>query len=450
MCPSDPRETQLRQRRGGRARLGRRRFLQTVAGVGLATVATVRAGAADPGAVRWRFGTQNRVYSSPTVVDGTVYVGSHDRRIYAIDAESGEQVWEFETEGLVDASPTVVDGTVYVGSRDGFLYALDAAAGEQLWRFETEGEIQGSASLVGDRVFVASDSDGVYGIDVESGQQAWREGLRAFNGSSLTAAGGSVLVRGPNLLSLDGRSGWRDWTYDLAGGSLSSPTIADEQVFVGDRLLDRVGGQLHATSFEGGDEQWRVELDEYLDSSPTVAAGAVFVGGYSPALSEGAESTGTVYAVSAGSGTDLWEFETGGRVLSSPTVAADQVVVGSWDGNVYGLGREGGVERWRVETAGKVSSSPTVVDGTAYVGSRDGNVYAIETGTGATSEDTRVQLRTLGHHGRSEPPAEVTDRGEVDNPDRWLLGLGGLAGLLSGAGLLYRGRNAATSTDGED
>ena len=35
--------------------------------------------------VKWRFETGDRVYSSPTVVDGVLYVGSRDNYLYAIE-----------------------------------------------------------------------------------------------------------------------------------------------------------------------------------------------------------------------------------------------------------------------------------------------------------------------------------------------------------------------------
>ena len=63
--------------------------------------------------------------SSPTIgFDGTVYVGSWDNKLYAINPD-GTKKWEFETEGNVDSSPTIgSDGTVYVGSQDNKLYAI--------------------------------------------------------------------------------------------------------------------------------------------------------------------------------------------------------------------------------------------------------------------------------------------------------------------------------------
>ena len=64
--------------------------------------------------------------SSPAIgSDGTVYVGSWDNKLYAINGKSGVKLWEFETGGSVNSSPAIgSDGTVYVGSDDKKLYAI--------------------------------------------------------------------------------------------------------------------------------------------------------------------------------------------------------------------------------------------------------------------------------------------------------------------------------------
>jgi len=64
--------------------------------------------------------------SSPTVADGTVFVGSRDANVYALAADDGSEQWRFQTGTYVFSSLTVVDGTVFVGSNDNNVYALDA------------------------------------------------------------------------------------------------------------------------------------------------------------------------------------------------------------------------------------------------------------------------------------------------------------------------------------
>jgi len=74
----------------------------------------------------WSVETGDRVTSSPTVVGDTVYIGSDDDAVYALDAGDGSEQWRFETGDSVRSSPAVADGTVYVGSSDSRVYALDA------------------------------------------------------------------------------------------------------------------------------------------------------------------------------------------------------------------------------------------------------------------------------------------------------------------------------------
>ncbi|MBT7853861.1 MAG: PQQ-binding-like beta-propeller repeat protein, partial [Opitutae bacterium] len=68
----------------------------------------------------WEFETGGFVESSPAIgSDGTVYVGSWDNKLYAINGNSGVKLWEFEMGGFVYSSPAIgPDGTVYVGSWD--------------------------------------------------------------------------------------------------------------------------------------------------------------------------------------------------------------------------------------------------------------------------------------------------------------------------------------------
>ena len=66
----------------------------------------------------WEFKAGDSVSSSPAIgSDGTVYVGSGDNKLYAINGKTGVKLWEFETGRGVYSSPAIgSDGTVYVRS----------------------------------------------------------------------------------------------------------------------------------------------------------------------------------------------------------------------------------------------------------------------------------------------------------------------------------------------
>ena len=77
------------------------------------------------GSLKWKFKTGNEIQSSPAISsDGTIYVGSMDDYLYALNP-NGSLKWKFNTGYGIVSSPAIgSDGTVYVGSYDNYLYAI--------------------------------------------------------------------------------------------------------------------------------------------------------------------------------------------------------------------------------------------------------------------------------------------------------------------------------------
>jgi len=81
--------------------------------------------------------------------------------------------------GVGDVSPTVADGTVYVGNNDGELYAFDARDGERIWQTAVGPHVRSAAAVGGERVFVVvedegPDESGVVAVERETGEVDWR------------------------------------------------------------------------------------------------------------------------------------------------------------------------------------------------------------------------------------------------------------------------------------
>ena len=73
-------------------------------------------------------------YSTPAVAFGRVYAGNNDDRVYSFDLSDGELAWTYSTGGYAYSAPTVASTkhsppTVYIGSFDGNIYALNAKDG---------------------------------------------------------------------------------------------------------------------------------------------------------------------------------------------------------------------------------------------------------------------------------------------------------------------------------
>ena len=107
--------------------------------------------------------------------DGTVYVGSADGKLSAIDNTLGSVKWFYQTNGEVDASPVIgKDGTIYFGSTDGNMYAIDGSAGTLKWSFPTLGSIYSSATIDPNGSLYFGSMDGnLYSLNSSTGVLNW-------------------------------------------------------------------------------------------------------------------------------------------------------------------------------------------------------------------------------------------------------------------------------------
>ena len=144
--------------------------------------------------LHWKIQTNGQVISSPVVYDNVVFVGSTDKRFYAIETHDGSVKWTFNTEGEIRSTATVVDGRVYFLSYDGYLYSLDARTGDLHWKFKTNGESRhhvkdyytgafkpdfwdfylSSPIVKNDIVYFGSSDHHVYALDIEKGTLVWK------------------------------------------------------------------------------------------------------------------------------------------------------------------------------------------------------------------------------------------------------------------------------------
>lgn len=132
--------------------------------------------AVDPqGNKKWVFPTGGYVDSSPAIApDGTIYAGSVDKKLYAINPADGTKKWEYTTLGMVISSPAVAaDGTVIFGSDDGWVYAVEPISGNLKWNFMAEKAVKSSPVIGEDgTVYIGEGNGNLYAIYSNSGSLA--------------------------------------------------------------------------------------------------------------------------------------------------------------------------------------------------------------------------------------------------------------------------------------
>ena len=98
-----------------------------------------------PGDVLWEFEVGNIMNSPAIGSNGTIYVGSGDGNLYAINP-NGKRKWKFKAGRAAEFGPTVgSDGTVYVGSGR-TVYAI-SPNGTKKWQFVTGGLVSSAPTI---------------------------------------------------------------------------------------------------------------------------------------------------------------------------------------------------------------------------------------------------------------------------------------------------------------
>jgi len=124
------------------------------------------------GARLWAKPVGGAVRSSPAVSDGVVYVGSDHGHLQARAVGSGSLRWSRTLNGVISSSPLVAEHRVYIGTRGGTFYALKASTGAIVWK-KSVWSVWDAAAYRGGVVYVGSDRSRVWAFDADTGARRW-------------------------------------------------------------------------------------------------------------------------------------------------------------------------------------------------------------------------------------------------------------------------------------
>jgi len=266
--------------------------------------------------LRWMHDLGTPATSSPVVVGGSVYVGTLDGDMLALNAADGSQRWRVHIGDSVHMTPAVVGNLLLVGdyghhnrykevpSGASFL-ALDTATGAIRWRTPLPGLIRSEPAILGSTIYI-----GLAGGDPFSG---------CFRGRVVTLD----LKTGRQLPA-------RWFTIPGTrqdGGGVWSPISTDgKQIVIGTgNSCGHFGSDLYGDSIVGLDPRDLHLLWHVLDYVPGVdddgvGGGVLIVGnrGYA------AGKTGYFYAVDRNAGKligrlDLKPYQRNGGSIGTPT-----------------------------------------------------------------------------------------------------------------------------------
>ena len=297
------------------------------------------------GNIVWGFGPGGAFEpSSPAVANGVVYLTGVG--LYAVDSSTGTKLWSFTTEHEFASSPTVVNGMVYVGSDDHNVYALNASTGAKLWSFTTGNIVRSSPAVVNGIVYVLSLDDNLYALNATTGAKLWSYSVGVYffptaNSISSPAVANGVVYVGSDdgsLYAQNAGTGAKLWSYATGNQVWSSPAVANGVAYFGS-----FDGNVYALNAGTGAKLWSYATQGPVSTSPAVANGVVYIG----------SQDGILRALDASSGSVLWSYAAGGA--AQPIVVDGMVYVGSNSG-IFAFASGGSADVYL-----RISPTPTIV-----------------------------------------------------------------------------------------
>jgi alcohol dehydrogenase (cytochrome c) len=167
----------------------------------------------------------DKFQATPLVVDGVMYVVQPPNDVVAVDARTGREFWIYQHDvptrvnvccGRVNRGLAILDHTLYMGTVDARLIALDAKTGMVRWDVEVFDYTKGYAVTVAplavkDKIIIGV-AGGEYGIrgfidayDAKTGARAWRfytipgpgePGHETWENDAWKTGGGSIWLTG--------------------------------------------------------------------------------------------------------------------------------------------------------------------------------------------------------------------------------------------------------------
>lgn len=332
----------------------------------------------SPGTHVWDYSEEMAAWS-PTPVTGRangrnlVFLGSHDRNVYALDADTGEMVWQRATGGLAMGSPLFMppDGeepaVLATVSSDRTVYGLAPASGKVLWSVE-----------------VSPWSDTVMPSVTSSPAAVRLNGRNALVCTMFTADRRWIRSVQEGYLLVVGRDGAVVLKRKISTTPLSSPAVVPLSdgraiAFVAERK-----GRIMAFSLPEGNLLWKRVLPGSVFGSPSAAVTPegirVFIGDF----------YGQVSVLDGVTGEMAWSVKLGFFINATPTVmtAGGETLffVGSYDRMIHGFSLSSKKRIFSVMTGKYVSACGTIANlGGRFVimyPSLDRSLYCVDGATG--------------------------------------------------------------------
>jgi outer membrane protein assembly factor BamB len=343
-------------------------------------------------------GLQPIGWSGGVVADGTLFVGSKEGRLVAVNLTNSSCQWSEPLKmpasaggagcigpaygggcttapagSAIYGTPAVTGDLVYIGGYNGRMYAFSSSLLEIRWVYPREDYLEPIISgpvVILNKVYFSTSDGEVYALDAATGYKEW--GFQAGDKIWSTPAsdGKTVYVTSfdNKLYALNAEDGEKKWEFETEGALAATPLVYDDKVYIGS--LDRY---LYAVDANDGSQEWKFMGGNWFWAKPVAYNNVI----YAPCLD------GKVYILDAESGGEIADaVDLGSPISASPVLVDDKIMVASQQGVIYTLDTGSHIGRQLAKLEKEVYGSLCAGDGVIYIHTQDLTIHPVDANTG--------------------------------------------------------------------
>ncbi|MGJ8581767.1 MAG: outer membrane protein assembly factor BamB, partial [Psychromonas sp.] len=327
----------------------------------------------------------------PAVDGKAVYVAARDGEVSAFSTEKGKELWSIDLEdhqsNQFNRSARLSGGigldfdSLYIGTENAQVFAIDKEKGDIKWVSDVNGEVIAQPVYDSGLVVIHTSRGDLVALDSETGEQRWslpnaqpRLTLRSSATPSISQGGviygradgyvsAALLETGQPLWQLPAARAYGSTELDRIADADMKPVIVNGVVYA-----LAYNGNLVAIDLLKGEQLWAKPYSGYNDIS--VAGRDIYLTDY----------RGYVFSINRSNGEQNWSNkQLAYRNLTGVTVANDFIVVGDAEGYLHWIDRETGqfVAQQELDSDG-LYIEPVATSTHLYLQTRSGDLIAIE------------------------------------------------------------------------